>query len=72
MQHEEFAEGDGGEGALPLDKQVAAFERRVLEDAIRRHDGSHAAAAKELGISERTMSYRLSRTGSELHRPRRG
>ena len=72
MQHDEFAEDADGEVALSLDAQLAAFERRVLEDAIRRHDGSHGAAAKELGISERTMSYRLSRTGSELHRPRRG
>ena len=69
--HDEFAEDADGEVALSLDAQLAAFERRVLEDAIRRHDGSHGAAAKELGISERTMSYRLARTGSELHRARR-
>lgn len=71
VQCDEFAEDPFGGGAtLTLDEQIAAFERRLLEDALRRHGGSHAAAARELGISPRMMSYRLSRSGSPEFRGR--
>lgn len=46
-----------------LDEQVQAFERRLLEDALRRHNGNRSAAGRELGISPRMMCYRLSRAG---------
>ena len=66
VQTEEFAEDPfgGGNTSLSLDEQIAAFERRLLEDALNRHGGSHSAAARELGLSPRMMSYRLSRSGS--------
>ncbi len=65
VQKDEFAEDRfGSSGALTLDEQLEAFERRVLEDALRRHGGNHGAAARELGLSPRMMSYRLRRTGS--------
>ena len=65
VQTDEFAEDPfGGNPALTLDEQIAAFERRLLEDALSRHGGSHSAAARELGLSPRMMSYRLSRSGS--------
>ena len=69
IQTEEFAEDPFGGGAtLTLDEQVTAFERRLLEDALKRNNGNHSAAARELGISPRMMSYRLSRTGSGAFR----
>ena len=65
VQTEEFAEDPfGGNASLTLDEQIAAFERRLLEDALNRHGGNHSAAARELGLSPRMMSYRLARTGS--------
>ena len=66
IQNEEFAENPySGNAQLTLDEQLAVVERRILEDALRRHDGNHSAAARELGISPRMMSYRLGRSGSE-------
>ena len=66
VQTEEFSEDPfgGGNPALTLDEQIAAFERRILEDALNRHGGNHSAAARELGLSPRMMSYRLARSGS--------
>ena len=46
-----------------LDEQVSAFERRVLEAALARHDGNRSAAGRELGLSPRMMCYKLSRAG---------
>ena len=66
VQTEEFSEDPfgGGNPSLTLDEQIAAFERRLLEDALNRHGGNHSAAARELGLSPRMMSYRLARSGS--------
>ena len=65
IQSEEFAENPFGGGAsLTLDEQLAVVERRILEDALKRNGGNHRAAAHELGISPRMMSYRLGRSGS--------
>ena len=66
VQTEEFSEDPfgGGNPSLTLDEQIAAFERRILEDALKRHGGNHSAAARELGLSPRMMSYRLARSGS--------
>ena len=66
IQAEEFVEDPfgGGNSSLSIDEQIQAFERRLLEDALNRHGGNHSAAARELGLSPRMMSYRLSRTGS--------
>ena len=44
---------------------LADTERRAILAAIRRHDGNRAAAAEELGISERTLYYRLKQYGSD-------
>ena len=69
MQSDEFAEDPFGSAhSLSLDEQIAAFERRLLEDALKRNGGSHSAAARELGLSPRMMSYRLARSGSSEYR----
>ncbi len=47
------------EEGVTLDAQVAAFERKVLEDAIRRHGGNRSAAGRELGVSPRMMTYKM-------------
>jgi len=64
MQAEEFAENPFvEESARTLDEQVAAFEKRVLEDALKRHGGNRSAAGRELGVSPRMMNYRINRAG---------
>lgn len=48
---------------MTLDEQLLAVERRILEDAIRRHRGNRSAAGRELGVSPRMMNYRLNKVG---------
>lgn len=73
IQKEEFVENPfGGASSLSLDDQIRAFEKRLLEDALKRHNGNHSAAARELGISPRMMCYRLSRVGSEHYTGAKG
>lgn len=49
--------------SLTLAEQLAAHERRILEAALRRHNGNRSAAGRELGVSPRMMTYRLKRLG---------
>ena len=63
LQAPEFAEDMYAPGGMSLDDQLAAFERRVLEETIRRHHGNRSAAGRELGVSPRMMNYRLNRLG---------
>lgn len=72
IQKEEFAENVYGSSSLSLDDQITAFEKRLLEEALKRHNGNHSAAARELGISPRMMSYRLSRVGSDAYTGKAG
>jgi len=41
-------------------KLLSEIERDVIMEALRRHDGNRESAAVELGISVRTLYYRLS------------
>ncbi len=64
MQTSEFAEDPfHPDVSLPLSAQLAAFEKRILENAIKRHNGNRSAAGRELGISPRMMNYRLNKLG---------
>ena len=49
--------------AATLAEQLAAHERRILEAALRRHNGNRSAAGRELSVSPRMMTYRLKRLG---------
>ena len=64
LQVPEFAEDMYmPENGMHLDEQLDAFEKRVLEEALRRHGGNRSAAGRELGVSPRMMNYRLNRLG---------
>ena len=65
VQADEFAETpfDAGTESRTLEAKLAAYERRVLEDALRRHGGNRSAAGRELGVSPRMMNYRLGKLG---------
>ena len=64
LQLPEYAENPYMPNAtMSLDEQLAIVEKRILETTIRRHNGNRSADGRELGISARMMSYRLSRLG---------
>lgn len=42
---------------------VRQLERKAIEEALRRHSGNRTRAARELGISLRTLQYRLKEFG---------
>lgn len=46
-----------------LKQRVAAFEVRMLEEALQEHDGVQVKAAEALGISERVLRYKLEKYG---------
>jgi anaerobic nitric oxide reductase transcription regulator len=46
--------------ALGFHEAMNAYKRRLLAEAIARHDGNRAAAARELGL-QRTYLYRLTK-----------
>ncbi len=66
LQSDEYAESpfgkESGESET-LAEKLAAYERRVLQEAIRRNDGNRSAAGRQLGVSPRMMNYRLSKLG---------
>ncbi|MGJ5816467.1 sigma-54-dependent transcriptional regulator [Paludibaculum fermentans] len=49
------------QGAGPLN--MRDLERRAIDEALQRHDGNRTHAARELGISLRTLQYRLKEYG---------
>jgi len=54
--------------APPADDQTPTLdhlERQAINAALARHEGNRTAAAKDLGISVRTLYYRLSRYEAE-------
>jgi DNA-binding NtrC family response regulator len=48
------------EGAT-LPEQIAAFESRAIEEALRAENGNQTRAARRLGISERALRYKLAK-----------
>jgi two-component system response regulator PilR (NtrC family) len=51
-----------------LDRALEDIERRLLTQALERTDGVRKAAAELLGISFRSMRYRLAKLGMEVPR----
>lgn len=49
----------GAAGQLPTGLTLAAMEQLLIRDALRRHDGNRAAAARELGINPSTLFRKL-------------
>lgn len=65
MQDEEFDENDIEDTDLPLDDYLLAKERQAIINALEKSNGNKTAAAKLLGISFRTLRYRLKKLGLE-------
>ncbi len=49
--------------SLPPENPLEAAERRALEETLRRHAGHRERTAEALGISRRTLQYRLKKYG---------
>ncbi len=51
------------DAASDIRSMKAAFEKFLVEQALRRHNGNRSAAARELGVSERAIRYKLRKYG---------
>ncbi len=54
--------GPGGEDGT-LKSAVESAERRAITDALKATDGNRRAAAQRLGVSLRTLFYKIDRYG---------
>jgi anaerobic nitric oxide reductase transcription regulator len=54
----------------PLSAQLEEFERRAILDAVARHSGNWAAAARELGMHRSNLHHRAARLGLKTTVPR--
>ncbi len=65
--HDAPGDDDAGEayrpGELPLDDHLAEIEKQALLDAIRQADGNKTLAAEMLGMSFRSIRYKLKKYG---------
>jgi PAS domain S-box-containing protein len=52
-----------GPSGLPAGLTLAAMEKLLICDALRRHEGNHAAAARELGVNASTLFRKVKRLG---------
>jgi transcriptional regulator with PAS, ATPase and Fis domain len=55
--------------AASLDEALEDWERRKILDALRKSDGVQARAAKILGISERSLWYRVKKLKIQVKTP---
>lgn len=58
----ESAAEDRGQNAS-LEVMMRSYERELIVEALKRHNGNMSAAGRELGVSPRMMHYRISRLG---------
>ncbi|WP_437931402.1 helix-turn-helix domain-containing protein [Sorangium sp. So ce291] len=56
--------GDGGaQEQAPLSEQVDAFQRGLIREAVARHEGNRAAAARSLGMHRSNLHHLAKRLG---------
>lgn len=56
--------GKGPDSAsAPLSEQVQHFERQIIKDAIKRHQGDMKAVMEELGLPRRTLNEKMAKFG---------
>ncbi len=66
LEPEECSIGDGeGRGSETLDDYLNRLERQAILEALQKTDGNRTAAARLLGVTFRSMRYRLERLGIE-------
>jgi Nif-specific regulatory protein len=62
------AEGSGTASSQPLGEAVAAFERDMIEDALKMARGNRAKAARLLQATRRIVNYKISQYGIDWRR----
>jgi DNA-binding NtrC family response regulator len=55
-----------------LDEALEEWERRMILDALSQTQGVQARAAKVLGVSERSLWYRIKKLGIQVRPPEDG
>lgn len=55
--------------SLDVRPRIAALEKLIMEEALRRHDGNRRAAAKACGLSPRAFLYKLRAYGLDEEKP---
>jgi two-component system response regulator AtoC len=68
VEHEAEAPGPAATSAS-LDQSLAALERQAILGALRHADGVQAKAAKLLGITERSLWYRVKKLNIQVKTP---
>ena len=57
------AQGGAAPHALPLPQAVEQFERALIADALRRHDGNLTRASEALGVAKTTLFDKVRKYG---------
>jgi Nif-specific regulatory protein len=62
------AEASGTRMTLPLDQALAAFEKDLIEDALKSSRGNRAKAARSLATTRRIFNYKVLKYGIDWRR----
>jgi two-component system response regulator PilR (NtrC family) len=65
LSPEEMAGESLGRGSETLDDYLNRLERQAILEALQKTEGNRTAAARLLGVTFRSMRYRLERLGIE-------
>lgn len=66
LEPADMSEGaEAGRGSESLDDYLSRLERQAILEALQKTDGNRTAAARLLGVTFRSMRYRLERLGIE-------
>lgn len=65
LSADELAEEMVGRGSETLDDYLNRLERKAIQEALLKTEGNRTAAARVLGVTFRSMRYRLERLGIE-------
>jgi Nif-specific regulatory protein len=58
-------------GHVPLEQAVAAYEKDLIQDALKTARGNRARAARMLGLTERIIGYKVRKHGIDWRKYRR-
>jgi two-component system response regulator PilR (NtrC family) len=65
LEVDDMAGEMAGRGSETLDDYLNRIERQAILEALQKTDGNRTAAARQLGVTFRSMRYRLERLGIE-------
>jgi Nif-specific regulatory protein len=65
------AEGSGTVTDLSLESAVAAFERDLIQDALKSSNGNVARTARTLDTTQRILGYKIKKYGIDTMRFRK-